>query len=338
MMGKSNLKIKRFLLTLLFALLTVVLITACNRNHAFVEEVSSSAIPSTNSSSTTVRVVKHAMGELQVPANPSRVITLTAPDLGNAIALGIKPIGTVAWDLNQQGLKYLKAYLGNEADEIAYLGLPGQPNLEKILSLKPDLIISQIIHRTIYSQLSKIAPTFLHDVYYDQWSWKKVLKSSGEALNRTQEVEVLLGNYQQRVESLKQELTNQDFKPTVSLIYAGQSSLSFLLKNSFSGGILQDIGLPRPPLQDKQGTYGEAMSFELIPQLDGDVIFLIPYGDSGSLDHLEQLQQHPLWSQLRAVQQGKVYQVSAEHWLSEHIISANKILDNLFKYLLVESQ
>jgi iron complex transport system substrate-binding protein len=336
MMRESSLKKKRFLLTFLSVFLTVTLIIACNRNHAFVKEVSSPAIPSTNSSSTTVRVVKHAMGELQVPANPSRVITLTAPDLGNAVALGIKPIGTVAWDLNQQGLKYIESYLGNEVDEIAYLGSPGQPNLEKILSLKPDLIISQIIHRTIYSQLSKIAPTFLHDVYYDQWGWKKVLKSSGEALNRTQEVEVLLSNYQQRVESLKQKLANQGSKPTVSLIYADQSSMSFLLKDSFAGRILQDIGLPRPPLQDKPGTYSQAMSFELIPQLDGDVIFLIPYGDSDSLDYLEQLQQHPLWSRLRAVQQGKIYQVSAELWLSEHIIAANQILDDLFKYLLDE--
>ncbi len=49
----------------------------------------------------------------------------------------------------------------------------------------------------------------------------------------------------------------------------------------------------------------------------------------------QQLQKEPLWSELKVVQQGKVY-VVGQYWLFGSYLSANRVLDDLFKYLLPE--
>jgi len=75
------------------------------------------------------RIVKHAMGETCVPTKPQRVVTLDVVTLEDVLALGIKPIGTVTcvdW-----------SHLQNKLEGVENIGV-GEPNLEKVLALKPD--------------------------------------------------------------------------------------------------------------------------------------------------------------------------------------------------------
>ncbi|MFN6568404.1 hypothetical protein [Dendronalium sp. ChiSLP03b] len=51
---------------------------------------------------------------------------------------------------------------------------------------------------------------------------------------------------------------------------------------------------------------------------------------------VEQLMTQPLWRKLKVVQQGKVH-VMGECWLAGSYISANRVLNNLFKYLLKQN-
>ena len=55
--------------------------------------------------------------------------------------------------------------------------------------------------------------------------------------------------------------------------------------DSFSGGILGDIGFGRPAAQDKVGS-AEPITMERIPKLDGDWLIYFAYatGDGGALE------------------------------------------------------
>lgn len=67
--------------------------------------------------------------------------------------------------------------------------------------------------------------------------------------------------------------------------------------------------------------------------MEGDVIFLLLGGHHES--KLAQFTTHPLWSQLQAVKQGRVYEVDSTAWISNWSpVGANLILDDLFKYLI----
>ena len=49
------------------------------------------------------------------------------------------------------------------------------------------------------------------------------------------------------------------------------------------------------------------------------------------------MQAIPLWFKLKAVQQGKVYQVGS-YWVGTSPLAANRVIDDLFKFLLKNPQ
>ncbi|WP_199329052.1 iron-siderophore ABC transporter substrate-binding protein [Coleofasciculus sp. FACHB-1120] len=264
------------------------------------------------------------MGETKVPVNPQRVIVLG--NLENVLALGIKPVGaTTLGDGN------FPSYLRNETEEVAKLGINGQPSMEKILLLKPDLILGWSWDEGIYGKLSKIAPTVFVE---GSITWKEWLRTFAEALGKTQEAEKLLSNYNHRVETFREQMGDRLSQIQVSVVNFWADQVRIYMKRSFSGLILNDIGMPRPSAQNKDKN-SENLSLELIPKMQGDAIFLV-LGE-GEESKLTQFTNHPLWFQLNAVKQSKVYQVNNDSWIgSWGIIGANRVLDDLFKYLLTD--
>ncbi|MBD2036886.1 iron-siderophore ABC transporter substrate-binding protein [Leptolyngbya sp. FACHB-321] len=299
-----------------------LLLSACNptASKANIRTLSTAA------STTACRTIEHGMGKTCVPLNPKRVVVLN--ELDNVLALGVKPIGTVTLD------RGFIDYLTDRTQGIEKVGTDSQPNLEKILLLKPDLIIGTTWDgKDIYDKLNRIAPTVFVDTN-DYRSWKSWLKKTAEALGKTSEAEQLLQNYEQRVQQLQQALGDRSSNTQVSVVNFWQNNVRIYMKRSFSGVILQEVGLARPPVQNKDKLW-ERLSLELIPKMDGDVIFLLLGGHKES--NLAQFKQHPLWSQLKPVQANKVYEVDSSIWIAgAGMIGANLILDDLSQHLVLE--
>jgi iron complex transport system substrate-binding protein len=133
---------RQFLLSLLIA----VLIVACHR---------SSVLETT--SLTHCRTVDHVAGKTCVPIEPKRIVVLGVATMGNTLALGVKPVGTILYFDRDNSPSYLEGKL----DGIETVGLPYQPNLETILTLNPDLIVSMYPVQVPYEKLSQIAPPLL---------------------------------------------------------------------------------------------------------------------------------------------------------------------------------
>jgi iron complex transport system substrate-binding protein len=100
------------------------------------------------------RVVQHVMGESCIPQNPQRLVTISRFTLANTLVLGVKPVAST---LDYKYPQYLK----NRIQGIDQIGEMYEPNLEKILWLKPDLILGWEIARTSYPLLSQISHTVL---------------------------------------------------------------------------------------------------------------------------------------------------------------------------------
>lgn len=102
------------------------------------------------------RVIKHELGEICVPLKLQRIIALDPENtLDPLIALGIKPIGFGSY--THKGEEFLHGVSFDEVTGAKNVGNVSQPSLEKILMLKPDLILSTNAHQ--YNLLSAIAPT-----------------------------------------------------------------------------------------------------------------------------------------------------------------------------------
>ncbi|MEM7335902.1 MAG: iron-siderophore ABC transporter substrate-binding protein [Chloroflexota bacterium] len=302
------------------AVVFLLLLTACGAGFA-------------NSPPATVegesRTIEHAMGITEVPVDPQRVVVLDTGELDSALALGVKPVGAVAIFADGG----LPDYLEGQTDGIEVVGTISEPNLEAIVALEPDLILSNSErHRSIYRQLNQIAPTVFAETV--GVVWKENLLLYADALNKTAEAETLFEAYDARTASIRDGFG--DTLPEVSIVRFLPGQVRVYLKGSFSGTVLEDIGLPRPENQDSDDFALYLQDLESIPQMDGDLMFMTTYGLEEDTDKPTFLGS-PLWQQLDVAQSGEIYEVDDSYWmLGIGIIAANQILDD-FEAILLDS-
>jgi iron complex transport system substrate-binding protein len=275
------------------------------------------------------RKIKHAMGETCVPSHPQRVITINASLFANSFVLGIRPIAT-AWDTTEM----LPTYLRDKLEGVELIGESSAPNLEKILRLKPDIILGNPWSSDTYPLLSKIAPTVIPS---RDLSWQEELLEIANIFNRKQTGEALIAGYWQRIRKLKKALNSRYQTIQVSVAGIFPEFAHGYGQKSPAGIVLRDIGLQRPPAQMKDTIYApEYLSEEQISELDGDVLFFLTRdGKSGAEKVLKQIARRPLWQQLKVIQNHRAYLVDYD-WHLGDFLSINTIVDDLYRYLLDE--
>jgi len=69
---------------------------------------------------------------------------------------------------------------------------------------------------------------------------------------------------------------------------------------------------------------------EHLNKYDADVLFVINESNAPLSSYL----QDPLWSHLQAVKNKRVYEVNQSDWFAGGSLGVNKILEDLFKYLV----
>lgn len=316
--------LRRFTSFLLLGLLTFGLLSACNKNVDY-------HLTSAQESTQDCRIVQHTMGETCIPVNPQRIVTLWTTILANTLALGIKPIASTYYT----GEPFPK-YLQGKVDGIEFIGNLTEPSLEKILQLKPDFVLANSRLDNIYDPLSRIAPTVVMSFPIPPPPWKQQLDELAKALNKEEASKKLMDEYWQRIETLKQTLGNRrnQIQVSVASLSAAFGGIWAYGEKSPVGTVLKDIGLQRPLAQSGDFYYIENISEERLSDIDGDILFFLVRGEKGAKEMLQNLQQKPLWRQLKAVQQNKVYFVDAGHWHALDILAMNAVIDDLYKYLV----
>lgn len=273
------------------------------------------------------RSVVHAMGRTQVRGTPERVVVLDTGELDSVVALGIKPVGAVE-AIAGAGFP---AYLADAVKGVKLVGTIEQPNIEAIVALKPDLILSsKLRHEAIYDELSRIAPTvFTEEVGV---AWKANFALHARALGRTGDARRLQAEYETKARALGTDLGERRNDMAASVVRSVGDEVRIYEKANFLGTILEDVGLPRPRAQDDD-EFATTATQERIADLDGDVMFLSRFGDDHRL--LGRLQASRLWPRLRVVQAKRVYEVPDDLWfLGIGNLAARRILDGLRTILL----
>lgn len=146
------------------------------------------------------RVVQPKLGAICIPHEPKHIIALDSTSLADPlIALGIRPIGIATHNL--EGKEDLAGLTSDEVEEITRVGDVYSPSLERILKLKPDLILGMYFHEQIYKQLSAIAPTVLVEEQ-TRAPIKTNLRYLAQVLDKEVEAERVLSQYQARIAKL----------------------------------------------------------------------------------------------------------------------------------------
>ncbi|MFI1399443.1 ABC transporter substrate-binding protein [Streptomyces sp. NPDC020681] len=273
--------------------------------------------------------VKTAMGDVQVPDAPKRVVVLDTAELDSAITLGVKPVGSTHADVESGFLSYLPK------DRVAGIKDVGEmmtPNLEAIAALKPDLILtSKIRHGDKYAQLKQIAPTVMTET--TGHPWKENFQVHADALGKKAEARQTVAAYDAHAKQVTESIggTAAAAATTVNVVrFVEGADIRIYGRQNYIATILADVGLGRPAITDKaKDGFSYDVSPEKIDLADADVIFHSTYGDPKKAKQTQTLGSG-LWKNLPAVKTGKVFAVDDELWIQGiGYTAANKILDEL---------
>ncbi|GMK47276.1 iron siderophore-binding protein [Paenibacillus glycanilyticus] len=327
---KNRFNRKKMIWLMLCTMIIAVLAAGCgsnSNNNAGTDTSNNQAGNSEQAASNETRIVKHAMGETEIKGTPKRVVVLTNEGTEAVLALGVKPVGAVKSFTGNPWYNHIAA----DMEGVEVVGEEGQPNLELIAGLQPDLIIAnKMRHEEIYEQLKAIAPTVEAETL--RGAWKDNFKLYAEALGKTEEGNKLLADFDARIEDFKAQAGDK-LKETVSFVRFMGGKTRVYHTDTFSGVIAAQIGLARNEMTlNSKETFADEITKERLPEADADRIFYFTYdtGDGKGSAQEQEWTNDPIWKGLSAVKAGHAYRVDDAIWnTAGGIKAANLMLDQL---------
>ncbi|TNJ61851.1 hypothetical protein FE784_33740 [Paenibacillus hemerocallicola] len=273
------------------------------------------------------RVFKHLHGETVIPKQPKRIVT--AFHLGQLMALGVKPLGSSTYILQNPVL---------DTKGMEDLGVP--LNLEKITKLDPDLIILVDAYVEMsggYEVFSKIAPTIVIEPYYDP---VKDIALMGDILGKQEEAERWIKDFEKKVATAKQQVNETiASNETFTIVSFFEKSPRVYRDQNMGGNVLYKyLGLKpqQKVLSDlinsqQKPPYTE-VSAEVIPDFAGD--HLVVAVNEGNKAAFESFKKTGIWSNLGAVKNNKVYTIDYDLFLQSDPIAVTKQVELLTKMII----
>ncbi|BBF43461.1 ferrichrome-binding periplasmic protein precursor [Lachnospiraceae bacterium KM106-2] len=270
-------------------LMTLVLsLTACGSKN------------STDTNKETTRVAKDVKGEVEVPANPERIVDLSgASDILHI--LGYNVVGTA----NSDGYDYTKfpSYLEKELKDAKILGysMSDTFDIEAIMALEPDMIVISATQEKIYDQLKEIAPTVM--VNMAQVDWRTDFLHVAEVMDKTTEAKEWIADYDKKAKEVAATMKEKFGKDSSYLSFLASAGSIYIFDGAGIGSIFyDDLGLTRPENLPKQENVSlPVVTMEGLAEINSDYIFAV-----GTEEDLKTLESNKIWKSMPAVKEGKV--------------------------------
>ena len=263
-------------------------------------------------------------GDIPVPAEPERVVTLAENALDTALSVGVTPVGTTA----SRGGNAPPAYLGAEAAEIPVVATVAEPNLEAILEAEPDLILAASgLEQEQYEALSAIAPTIVPETP-ERGDWQAPLRTYAEALGEEDALTAELEAIEERAAALAEQGAYEGSAAVVRWMANGPVLMN---ATHMPGSLLEAAGATPLQVAEDLGErpHSDPLSLENLEQVDADRLFLAAFGaDGGSA--LEAARTQPAFARLGAVQEDRAVEVDGSVWSSASgPIAADLVMDDM---------
>ncbi len=355
--GLRRWQASRVFKTVMLGMLMLLLAVACNgkaANNLASGPNQSVSNPSVNKCQT----IQHKLGETRVCGQPQKVVVLGPNMLEILLALQVQPAGYADhfqfhlgdFDNPSRQIPYLGSRVSSQPINI---GVDGEPSIERLVKLKPDLILGNVAgNKDDYAFLSRIAPTLLFESF-KAGEWQQSIQVIAKALGRTEQTQEVIEAYNQRLAATRKELAPfVAAHPKVLMLVSEKlnQNLNLATETDPCNRLVKELGFQTVSLPgQEQGFPIQKISLEILPQLDSDLIVVQGYNRS-KIDKLadpKDIDNHQLrdvkqqWNNnaiaksLRASIEGRVYFIPAYvcHGFPGPI-GAEFILDQLRQQLL----
>lgn len=306
------------------------------------QETGTSEAPASSQAEETTKpiTIQHSRGELTLQSPAKRVVVLEWSLTEDLVALGVQPVGSA-------DNKGYATYITSEAaldDSVTDVGQRDEPNLETIMSLKPDLIISNAgSNRAIYEQLNGIAPTIEFDTStgegYSYDRMVEIFKTIGTAVGKEDKAEEVLADLDKHYAEAKETLAaagKSDFHYVLTQAFTWQNAVNLRMfkDNSLVVGTLDNIGLVNDwkPANDTVDSSGiTTIGIEGLSDVqDSNFIYIVQPDDDV---FGEPMKDNTVWNGLNFVKEKRTYALDSKTWTFGGPISSKILVDGVVEVI-----
>ncbi|MEJ8645460.1 iron-siderophore ABC transporter substrate-binding protein [Streptomyces sp. MS1.HAVA.3] len=316
---------RRLLLTAAAATTAVLTLTACGTTEPAKDDTKKTAERITLTDDTGTKV------ELDGPAK--NVVGTEWNVVESLISLGVAPVGVS--DVKGYKTWNTAVPLKNEPKDV---GTRGEPSMDTVASLKPDLILATTdLPPAAIEQLRKVAPvlTVRAAAASDPiGQMTKNLDLIAQATGTTEKAGTLKQQFQTKLDEGKKALADAgrsgaQFAFADGYVVSNQVSIRPYTSGSLIGGVNEKLGLKNAWTVQGDEAYGLGTTdVEGLTKL-GDVEFayIANDGDKDSTPFTGALAQDKVWTSLPFVQKGNVHRLPDGIWMFGGPESMNKYID-----------
>ncbi|MGX4667818.1 iron-hydroxamate ABC transporter substrate-binding protein [Cerasibacillus sp. JNUCC 74] len=278
------------LFILLFSI--ILLLSACNTNEEKNKDVESSK---TEKDTITY---ESENDPIKVPAHPKRVVVLSQ-FTGDLLKLGVNVVGVDSWAKDNPRFKELK-----DVETVS------EDNLEKIIELKPDLIIGLSTTKNL-DKLKEIAPTVTYT--YGKVDYLTQHIEIGKLVNKEKEAREWVENFKKETAEVGKQIKDKIGKDATVSVIEKFDKQWYVFGNNWGRGteiLYQAMGLKMPESVKKHalkdGYY--ALSEEVIPKFAGDYLIISDQSGAKDTSYLKS----DIFQSIPAVKKGNVFVIDGK--------------------------
>ncbi|WP_433752439.1 ABC transporter substrate-binding protein [Paenibacillus amylolyticus] len=300
---------KRWIWVGLIALMMVVM-SACGgkeKANELSETASNNELTtvddSDNKTSNETRTIEYLGQSYTVPQHVEKIVITGAMEaMEDALMLDVHPTGAISVGGT---FPEMFASITNTSESI---GEKQQPNFEKILALKPDVILgSTKFQEEVLKNLQKIAPTIL--VSHIATDWQANLNLMAELTGKQAEAQKSIAQYQTDTDAVKTSLKEKlQGKKVAAVRIRGTQMFVYPQDVYFNPVLYDELGLEVPKEMSMAKTQ-EAISVEQLGNMNPDYLF-IQFSTSENKDAsntFEDLKKNSIIQNINAFKQDHVY-------------------------------
>lgn len=243
---------------------------------------------------------------------PQRVVVLSTSILNFVSAVDGDVVGRAT-------VKSEDASIADKYQQVPDVGPVYNVSTEKILELKPDLVIASAKqHQKLISVLeqNQIPVVTLKSKSYEDVTHD--LELIGTIYGKEDMVKAKIQEMNGAIAAITDTLPKETKK--VAIVYATPSAVSVQLPNSIAGNVAQILHFENTAAsvqQEAGGIEKVPYSMEALVEQNPDIIFFTSMGPKDKIEKRIQddVKSNPAWGTLRAVQEGHVYVLPEQYFL-----------------------
>jgi iron complex transport system substrate-binding protein len=274
-------------------------------------------------------------GDVDVPADPQRIVALSGDQLDALCALGLQS-RIVAAALPETGTDQpgtQPSYLGTVIHDLPGAGTRTAPDPAGIAAAQPDLILgSQALTPQAFGELSAIAPTVFTGA--PGAHWQETLRTVGAATGRGTAADELIAQF---AEQAKQTGIGADAEHyQASVVQFTPKTVRIYGSDNFPASVLAAAGVDRPAKQRFTDTpyveigsgRAELADADFSPA-DADIVY-VSFDSAAAKERADEVLDSDAWHAISAYRDNRVFIVNNEVWQTgQGLIAARGILDDL---------